>query len=275
MHQLEHQVASHAGTLPVSMRRDAVRRLDDRGEQRRLGDRQLAGTLPEVEARRLSHAVDLRRAALAEVDLIQVGLEDRLLVVPGLDEQGHHGLGELSLQGLLGGEEEVLDELLGQRARTLTDAPRPEVRDERAGDAAEIDTMVTLEALILDGQHRVGEMTRQVIEPNEVALLPGESVARTHQLGLEQHRTEFPARRDLVDRIDLVPVEPDRDRACGLGPRGMLEGPQMDLQLTAVPAVAARRESPGRVALAVPEPFEGFGQLDQLPVEPGIQDRRR
>ena len=151
--------------------------------------------------------MDLGRTALAEVDLVQIGLENRLLLVSGLHQERHHRFGELPLQGLLGGEKEVLDELLSQRARPLTDAARPDVRDERTGDAAQVDAVMALETLILDCEHRVREMTRQVIEPNEITLLPVESVVGTHQLGLEQHGTDAvrywaAAARPGVDTID-------------------------------------------------------------------------
>jgi hypothetical protein len=94
------------------VRREAVRALDDRRDQRRLRQHQIAHALPEVEARGLADAVDRGRAALPEVDLVEIGLEDGVLLVAGLHDQGHHGFLELALEAALGRQEDVLDQLL-------------------------------------------------------------------------------------------------------------------------------------------------------------------
>ena len=68
--------------------------------------------LAEIELRRESDAVDRTVAVLAEVDLVQVGLEDLVLVVVQLEQHRHQELGHLAPHRALGRKEEVLYELL-------------------------------------------------------------------------------------------------------------------------------------------------------------------
>ncbi len=52
----------------------------------------------EVEMRAEAEAVDRAIALLAEEDLIGVGLENLVLVIACVDDQGHQGLVELTPQ---------------------------------------------------------------------------------------------------------------------------------------------------------------------------------
>ena len=121
-HQPQHQIAAAASALGISVGRDAVRALDQRSQQCGLGEAQVLGRLAKEAKRRFPDSVNRRRASLPEVDLVQVGFENFALVVAELDEQGHHGLVNLALQGSLGREEEILDELLGERAAALSNS---------------------------------------------------------------------------------------------------------------------------------------------------------
>jgi hypothetical protein len=77
-----------AGPGRVDRRRVHVRAADDRRDQRRLAGGELVDLLAEVRARRGADPADRDRPALAEVDLVQVGLEDAFLRVARLDERG-------------------------------------------------------------------------------------------------------------------------------------------------------------------------------------------
>ena len=136
----------------------------------------------------------LRRTALPEVDLVQVGFENFALVVAELDEQGHHGFVSLALQGSLGREEEILDELLGERAAPLPNSARAQVGEQRPADAPHVDSGMRFEALILDGNDRVDEVGREVFELNEFALLPIGSIVGAELFRFDQHRAQGAAR---------------------------------------------------------------------------------
>ena len=184
---------------------------------------------------RFPYAVHRGRAALTEIDLVEIGLEDRVLVVAGLDQQGHHGLARLAAIGALGSEEEVLDQLLGQRAAALRDAAGAQVREQRASDAAQVDPGMRLEALVLDRQHRVDQVSRHLGEPHQLALLPHRTVVGAQRLGLEQHGADGAARRQLADVADERAAQPQRDIARLLGPARMLERPDVDPDAAALP----------------------------------------
>ena len=58
----------------VVERREARGRLDDAGDRGRFAQRQVADVLAEEQPRRFRHAVDGKRSALAERDVVQVQL---------------------------------------------------------------------------------------------------------------------------------------------------------------------------------------------------------
>ena len=95
------------------------RALDQADQQRRLCEREVLHFLAKIELRGQPDAVDGAVAVLAEVDLVEVRFEDFGLVVVQLQQHRHDELGELALQGALRSQEEVLDELLGERAAAL------------------------------------------------------------------------------------------------------------------------------------------------------------
>jgi len=72
---------------------------------------------------------------VAEVDLVQVDLEDAVLGVATLELHGQHRLLELALEAAIRREEQDLGELLGDGAAALDDPPAAEVLVDGAGDA--------------------------------------------------------------------------------------------------------------------------------------------
>ena len=249
--------------------------MDHRGEQRRLGDVELAGALAEEDVRRFADAMDRRRPALPEIDLVQVGLEDLVLVVTSLDDHRHRGFLELALERAVGSQEEVLDELLGDGAAALTHLAGSQVREQRARDAAQIDAAMHLEALVLDGEDRVDQVRRQLLELHQLALLAVHAVERADRLRLEQHRAELAAARQLPDLLDQGAVEPQHHVARRLGARRMLEGLEVDAGAARAPGVLARLEPAGSRGLAEAQTRERPAQIDELPVQARIQDGRR
>ena len=96
-HGIEHDVAPLHGALGMAIRIEVARALDHAGEQSALCGVELAQVLAEVGLRGLAEAVDGIAAALAEVDLVGVHLEDLLLVEAGLELEGDQNLDQLAL----------------------------------------------------------------------------------------------------------------------------------------------------------------------------------
>ena len=146
------------------------RRLGHGREERGLGQREVLRPAAEVVAgRRLDAA-----RAVPEIDVVQVHLEDLVLAELVLDLLGHAHLEELAPQrALLAGQvlgEDVAGELHGQRARALLDAARPHVAPHRPQHAADVDRAVVAEALVLDGDERLGHVARQRAQADELAF---------------------------------------------------------------------------------------------------------
>src|SRR5690606_37360028 len=115
-------------------------------------DREVVEAAAEPELRAGGHAADGLVAALAEVDLVEVGLEDHALVVARLDDQRVQDLVELAAPGLLAADAQqaAARQLLGERARALARLAGLEVDPGRARDAAHVDAVVVGEVAVLD-----------------------------------------------------------------------------------------------------------------------------
>ena len=138
------------------------------GQERRLGSVSSAALLPsEVRARGLEDAV----RAVPEVDRVEVGGEDPVLRPPLGQLPGERGLAHLAGDRLLVPAVGVLDVLLRDRRAALDDALAADVLPERAHDAAQVDTVVLVEALVLDGDDRLLHDRRDRLRRDEHAAL--------------------------------------------------------------------------------------------------------
>ena len=120
--------------------------------------------LAEIVERGEPDAVDGAVAVLAEVDLVEVGLEDLLLAVVQLEQHRHAELGELALQRALGREEEVLHQLLRQRAAALEPVSADEAHGG-PGDAARVEAAVGVEIAVLGREERLHQVLRHLAQP--------------------------------------------------------------------------------------------------------------
>jgi len=191
-HALQDQVAPRVGRVGV---RDGVvraRRGDDPGQQRRLVGLEVLG----AAGARAAVAAGVRAAevgpggrldpvrAVAEVDRVQVLREDLRLRPLAREMEGQRRLAQLLEQGPLGlGAHRVLDELLGDGRAALGRLPLDHVLDERAPDAAQVDARVLVEAAVLDRDHRVADVRRDLAPGHEHASVAvgqdAELLART------------------------------------------------------------------------------------------------
>jgi O-antigen biosynthesis protein len=122
---------------------------------------------------------------LAEEDLVDIGLEDAPLVVAVFDEQGDQRLVELAHETLAAIEEQVLDQLLGQRRATLDDATGSQVGPARAQDGGQVDAVVVLEIAILHCLQARDEQGRQLFELDEAALFLLRAIQRGDARGVD------------------------------------------------------------------------------------------
>ena len=181
-HDREDGVAPHADDVRPLVGRVAVRRADHAGEQRGLVEAELLRTLVEVEARRFVDAEHRLAAAVPEVDVVEVDLEDLVLLHPRVEEDRQRDLHELAAPRPLLREEARLHDLLVDRAAALGDAARAEVEPERAGHADRVDADVVAEAHVLRGDERVRHEARQRRERHRRRDAPVDAVERPDAL---------------------------------------------------------------------------------------------
>ncbi len=89
-HLREHPVARLVRPVDVALgRRIVVRRADDPAEKRRFARRQFVNVLAEIGFRRLAESANRKAAAIAEIDVVRVELEDLLLREALVDLRRH------------------------------------------------------------------------------------------------------------------------------------------------------------------------------------------
>ena len=136
-------------------------------EHRTFRERQLGHILAEVGVGRGLHAV----AAVAEVDRVEVHGQDAVLVVYHvLQRKRAEDLVDLTLDRIIVLIRCVLDQLLGDgRAAVLRAAEQPVFH--RAQRALPVDAVVRVKALVLDRDHRVLEVLRDLLAVHPFAAL--------------------------------------------------------------------------------------------------------
>ncbi len=222
----------------------------DAREERRLGERQLGGALAvEVGAGSLEDPV----RAVAEVDRVQVRGQDPVLR-PALGQlPGQGGLAHLAADRLLVAAVGVLDVLLRDRGAALDDALAADVLPERAHDAAHVDAVVLVEALVLDRDDRLLHDRRDVLGCDEDAALVA-TEDREHPALAEAVRSRVDDRVDVsprLRRVERVELAADgRDQAVAEGRRGERKQHEQQRQEPRLPDPAA----PGRGLLTSSEP---------------------
>ena len=153
--QLDDRVAALDRAIGKAARVVALGPLGQRGERRRLGDIQIPDRLAEVALRRGLDAV----RAVAEVDLVEVELEDLVLGVLRLDRARDLRFLELANERLLARDalgEDVARELHRDRREALARSCRClRSMSDRAGHALPVDAGVLVEALVLGDDERV------------------------------------------------------------------------------------------------------------------------
>ena len=159
-HRLEHDIAPRDRAIEVDRRRVGRRRLDEAGQQRRFLDVEVARMCAEEAERCGFDAVE----AVAEIDLVQIQLEDLILGELTFETPREDGLFHLPPKCLVRAEKTLSGQLLRERTAALRRAVRAQVRHGRGEDAHQVDAAVIVEALIFDRDDRVHEVRRDVGE---------------------------------------------------------------------------------------------------------------
>ena len=141
--------------------------------------------------------------SVPEVDVIEVHLQDLVLAEGVLDLLGDAHLEDLAAErALLAGQvlgEDVAGKLHGQSARAFLDSARAHVVPHRAQDAAQVDGLVIAEALVLDGDERLGHVFGQRRQSNQLALDGGE-VGEGLAVAIHEHgRAAWLVGREAMD----------------------------------------------------------------------------
>src|SRR5262245_63227381 len=129
--------------MPVGI--EVIRSLGQAGKKRALLDRELLRRLSEIAAR---GELDAPGAA-AEIDGIEIELQNLRLAERTLDPRRHDHLADLALVGQILAHQQVLDDLLSDGRAALRAPGRGEIADEGADQAAFVDPLVLIEALVL------------------------------------------------------------------------------------------------------------------------------
>ena len=177
-------------------------------------------------------------AVLAEVDLVEVGLEDLLLAVVELEQHRHHELGELARQRALRREEEVLHELLRDGAAALH-ALRAE-REHRARERARVEAVVRVVVVVLGGDQLLHQQRRHVAQSHEHPVLVSRRINAADRHGLEARQREL-ASFGVGKGGDRAAVEAHAHTARRLRAVGEQERPHRDVERVVRTHVPARR----------------------------------
>jgi hypothetical protein len=93
--------------------------------------------------------------AAAEIDAVEVELEDLVLAEAPLDRERQDSLADLAAEGAAVGQEDVAGELLGDGRAALSPAALGDADLEGAGHAERVDADMRAVPLVLDRDHRV------------------------------------------------------------------------------------------------------------------------
>ena len=171
-HEADDEVPALDASRGTPARVVGRRRLRDRRQRRGLGDVQLAGALAEVAL-----ACDLDAVgAIAEVDLVEVQLEDLVLAVALLDVECDAHLPQLPAQAAVAAVDvlgkEVAGELHGDGGRTGD----PSAKNGTLGgteDPDPVDAVMLVEALVLRREEGLDDGRRNLVEGHHGACVRG------------------------------------------------------------------------------------------------------
>ncbi len=187
-------------------------------QEGRLVRRQLIQRLAEIVVGRRGHAI----GAIAQVDLVQIQLEDLLLAQRRFKTAGEDGFLELAVQTGLAGQQDVLGHLLGDgRAafQATTGQHVEDVLEHGPADAGHVDAAVAEEVLVLGRQEGVNDRLRHLVVGDVDTALVRELADQSAVLGIDARRRRRTIVRQLggVRHVVQDPGGVDRHHHTGHG----------------------------------------------------------
>jgi hypothetical protein len=179
---------------------------------------ELGRRLSEVAARGGLGAIE----PVAEVDLVEIQLEDLVFRIARFQLRGQDHFLELALERLVERQKALSRQLLGDRAAPLGAAALSEVGDHRSADADDVDAAVVVEPLVLDGQNGADQIRRDLIERHFYPLLledrerrPPVGIEHGRRLGHVADRAQALPRGELGQEIPAEPSNRRHGQAAG------------------------------------------------------------
>ena len=169
-HGVEDDVAALNGTLRMPVGIETAWTLDHSGEQSVLRGIQLLEVFAEEGLRSLTKAVDVVAAAMAEVDLVGVHLEDLLFRESCFELKGDEQLDHLPLEAFFWRQEEVFGKLLRKSRSTATAFAGEDIGDSALDKAAVVEPAMFEEVAIFYGCDGLNKFRRNVRVAEHAAL---------------------------------------------------------------------------------------------------------
>jgi hypothetical protein len=242
-----------------------------RDQQRDFVELQLRERLAEVELTRKPETVDRALSVLAEIDFVDVGIHQVLLLEMDLEQHGHHRFFELAPERPPVVEEIALHELLRERRAALLDLPCAQVHPGRAQNCADIDAEMRIELAVLDDLQCSGQEPGDFLRRHHDAVF-----AMDREDAADEQRIQAEDRHILAalvaQALDRVAARLHAD-AFGLLQRvPELEASVHEVDAIAATAVAAR--VPGGIDAPVTQALQLLLERVGAEREPGIQLER-
>ena len=216
-HPLQDPIAASFCRLREARRAVSVWCLGEPGEERSLTEGQIIERFVEIGERRSRDTVSTR----AEIDFVQVELEDALLRQRGLDAGGQQDLLDLAFDRNLVRQQHVFCDLLGDcrgTDRPAISAKPAHIGDRRAQDRNGVDPVMVVKVFVFGRQKGVDDRLRDRLYRHEnppLGCVFGEKqpVARLHS----GHDRRLIMRKLLVIRqvtTEIPECDPDESTAC-------------------------------------------------------------
>src|ERR1700739_1895202 len=210
-HRVQYEVAPLNGAIRVAKWIEVVGPLDDAGKHRALSQIQLLNILAKVRLCGLAESINREAAALAQVDLVRVRLENLFLREAMFQVKGHEDLRDLVLDGAGVGEEQELRQLHGKGGSAATMlAVADNVVPCPTDHAGVIHAAVLKELAVFDGQNGLHKVGWNRIVRQKAAF----RAVRVFAQSCNQQRLQLVTRKRLPmvvsDRVDLTSARVNR-----------------------------------------------------------------
>ena len=169
LHAAEHIGQAFLGAIGMAVGIVKARPLEQAGEHGAFGQREVLRRFAEIAARRHLDAP----GAAAEIDGIDIELENVVLAERAFQPRRHDHLADFSLVSDVVADQEVLHHLLRDGRAALRPAGFRKIADEGADDAVLVDAVMLIEAPVLGGDERLLHEIGHVGERHPDAAVAG------------------------------------------------------------------------------------------------------